>query len=141
MDFRSLIDLAGVGPSLYQLATAERLSVAEMDRLVTTVSPLLIGALQLQMKTPNGRNALRQLIRSGGPQQFIDRPLLLAANIAEMEGQQYLRQLLGSDVAVEAAASSLSESSEIQSDTVKHLLPRLASLFVGALCKKIGANL
>ncbi|MDH4124979.1 MAG: DUF937 domain-containing protein [Gammaproteobacteria bacterium] len=93
--------------SLDQLASTGEFSGQEMDLVVTAASPLLIEALHRQMKTPNGRNALRQLIRSGGPQQFIDRPFLLVANVGEMEGQQYLRQLLGSVGAVWAHCPKL----------------------------------
>jgi hypothetical protein len=141
MDLKSLIDLAGGAASLNQLASTAGFSGQEMDLVVTAASPLLIKALHRQMKTPNWRNALRQLMRSGGPQQFIDRPFLLVANVGEVEGQQYLRQLLGSVGAVEAAASSISNASGIRKDAIEHVLPRLTSLFTGALCKKLGVTI
>ncbi len=141
MEFGDLILLADGTSSVQQISTSLQLSTQQTHELINTVSPIFIAALHRQTADDRGRFQLRQLVQSGGPQQFIDKPLLLDASVADIEGHSYLRHLFATDAAIGATATFVSKATGIDVSTVQRALPRLASIFFGAICKKIAANL
>ncbi len=141
MDFRELLLTTDGGASQERLARALQLTANKTQSLLDAASSYLIDALQTQASTVSGKYHLRRLIISGGPQQFIDKPGLLEANVAEIEGRSFLRHLFASDEAIERLEKSLCASLELDPKTVQRALPLLTCIFVGAICKRIASQL
>jgi len=132
-----IIKGAGGVDSLARISANATLSDVELSAIVHAASPLLIRKLHERMQEMSGRNWLRRQRDSGGPQQFIDRPMLLNSSALEIEGNRVLDRLVGGHSVAEQTGLLLAHQTELNVAKVQQVLPAIALLFVGAVCKGI----
>ncbi len=139
MNLMQLIKDAGGEASLSAAGEIADISDRDLSEIVHSASPLLIRKLQERLQTTEGRNWLRRQAESGGPQQFVDRPSLISASAVEIDGNRLLDKLVGGHNVAEQVALHIAHSAELKVDKVAAVLPAIAALFVGAVCKGIGS--
>lgn len=137
MNLLQIIESAGGQESLARAGTNFGLSDDELSAILRSASPLLIRKLHERMRDSDGRNWIRHLRDSGGPQQFIDRPMLMDASAVGIEGNQLLDRLVGGHSVSEQISLHLSRQTELSLKQVQQVLPAVAVLFAGAVCKGI----
>lgn len=137
MNLIQIIDNAGGQESLARVGGSASLSDVELSAILYSASPLLIRKLRERMRDANGRNWIRRQRDSGGPQQFIERPMLMDSSAVGIEGNRVLDSLVGGQSVAEQIGMHLARQTGINLKTVKEVLPAVAVLFVGAVCKGI----
>ena len=137
MKLKQLVEAAGGELGLAKIVEFADLTAGDVDLVCTTFSPLLIAQFNQLVDQRIGRNWLRRQQASGGPQQFIDRPSLMIASLADIEGQKWLLLLFGGKSGVDELLSGLFESTQIRVRDLQVILPRLVCLFIGAVCKQL----
>ena len=113
---------AGGQESLARAGTNAGLTDVELSAFLRAASPLLIRKLHDRMRDANGRNWIRGLRDSGGPQQFIDRPMLMDSSAVAIEGNRLLDRLVGGHSVAEQISLRLSQQAELNLKQVKQAL-------------------
>ena len=108
---------------------------ARMRDIITHSGPFFLRAHQHWMDRPGGLDELNKLVRSGGPQQFADRPELVSASVSQQEGRIYLKDLFLDDKVLDMAMQRIATRLDIDSQKLVDMMPNLAAFFVGVLCK------
>ena len=137
VNFEKLLREHNGEQSLIRLADILRLSTDEVWQLVNTTSPIFVKGVRSRISTDPGRTALRRLVETGGPQQYISKPHLMDADVSRVEGEAYLRDIVAPVIPLTALITHLHENLGIQPRTLEMAMPRLACLFVGAVCQSI----
>ncbi len=137
MDFMDILISAGGSESLTHLAKHYSLSLETTTDIVFAASPYFIQALHARTNSADGKQHLRKLIESGGPQQFVDRPQLVVADVAQIEGRGLLGSLFEDSAAIDEVKRGVATQSNVDHGTIDTLLAPLAGLFFGAICKKV----
>ncbi len=136
MDLMDLLKATGGGDSVGQLANAVGLGSSDTSKLVSSLAPALMRGLQKNTATDDGLAGLRQALKTGGHDRYIDDPSLLGADETRADGNHILGHIFGSkDVSRNVAAAAAQETG-IDSGLIKKALPLLASLAMGAMSKK-----
>ena len=138
-DFAQMIEAAGARSVVEALTDHLQVDAATMRESIAHSGPLFIHAYQLWMDRPGGPDELNELARSGGPQQFADRPGLVKASVSRQEGQVYLKHLFPNDEERDRLTQQMAEHLGIDSKKLETMMPSLAALFIGVLCKSIAA--
>ncbi len=137
VDFAQMIEAARAQPVVDAMIEHFGLTEAGMRDIVTHSGPHFLQAHQRWMDRRGGLHELNDLARSGGPQQFADRPELVEASISEQEGRVYLQHLFLDDAVVESVSRQIAARLDINAAKLGKLMPHLATLFVGVLCKSL----
>ena len=135
-----LIEEKGGRESLETIADSVGLSFADVSKVADLLSPLMIQKLNRHMGNPSGRNWIRRQRDGGGPQQFIDRPLLMSSSAVSIDGGRLLSRLVGKHSIVELVSLHLAQRTQLDAKKIQRLLPGIAVLFVGALCKGLAPS-
>lgn len=137
IDFPKLIEAAGAQDVVAAMAAHFNISDEQLHSIVDRSSPFLLRAYEAWMARRGGIQQLNELVYSGGPQQFADRPGLVAASLTRQEGQALLARLFPEYGAVDVVTTEIAATQQIRLQKVQELMPHLAALFVGVLCKSI----
>lgn len=137
MELDLLFETAGAERSMEYLLKYSDISVAELENTMAALSPQLIARFNLLMRDRPGRIWLRGHRESGGPQQFIDRPGLMLADLTDIEGERMLNFLFGGPEAAGQLQADLADTVGIKQELLAPVLFRLVCLFVGAICKQV----
>lgn len=132
-----LIEGAGGQGSLARVGGSAGLSDVELSAILHSASPLLIRKLHERMQDANGRNWIRRQRDSGGPQQFIDRPMLMDSSAVQIEGNRVLDSLVGGQSVAQQIGLHLADQTGFNVKKIQQVLPAIAVLFVGAVCRGI----
>lgn len=136
MDFLDLLKSAGGDNGIGELAGAVGLDSSDTNKLIGALGPALLGGLQKNTADDSGLAGLRNALRSGGHDRYLDNPELLRDDATRNDGNNILGHLFGSkDVSRNVAAHAASETG-IDAGIIKKALPLLASLAMGAMSKK-----
>ena len=134
MDFAELLGRTGSVDSLGRIAVTCSTTTKDIEHLVAITSNYFGRALMERTKARGGNARLRQLIESGGPQQFIDRPALLDSDVARIEGRSLLTFLFSNSVQVGKFEACVGQKSGLAGKKIRRALPILACLYLGAVC-------
>ena len=137
VDFAQLIEAAGAQDVLDAIARYFKVSNENLHDIIDRSSPFFLRAYQDWMDRRGGIQQLNDLVYSGGPQQFAERPGLVTASLTQQEGRALLTNLFPNDEAVDNVTKEVASSLRIRLETIRGLMPHLAALFVGVLCKSI----
>jgi len=137
IDFAQLIESAGAHDVVDAIATHFSVSDEQLQNIIDRSSPFFLRAYQDWMDHRGGVQQLNELVYSGGPQQFADRPGLVAASLTRQEGRALLIRLFQDNEAVDTVTQEIAAVLRIKLQKVQELMPHLAALFVGVLCKSI----
>lgn len=137
VDFAQMIEAAGAESVVGAIGEHFKIGEARMRDIIRHASPFLLRAHRHWMDRPGGRELLDRLARSGGPQQFADRPALVSASVSEQEGRVFLGHLFLDEMVLALVAQRLASRLEMTSQKLEQMMPHLAALFVGCLCKSL----
>ena len=106
------------------------------SQAVGMLMPALSGGLQRNVQTPNGLGALLGALTKGQHEQYLDQPANLASDSAIQDGNGILGHILGGKDASRAVATTVASMLGIDANTVKGMLPMVASMAMGGLAKQ-----
>lgn len=136
MDLMKLLQAAGGGDSVGQLASAVGLGSSDTSKLVGALAPALMRGIQKNTASEDGLAGLRNALESGGHDRYIDDPSLMRSDATRADGNNILGHIFGSkDVSRNVAAAAASETG-VDAGLIKKALPLLATLAMGAMNKK-----
>ena len=140
MDLMDLLESAGGGNSVGQLAKTVGLGSSDTSNLVKALAPALMRGMQKNTADDNGLAGLRSALETGGHDRYIDNPELLASDATRSDGNNILGHIFGSKDVSRNVAAAASQETGIDSGLIKKALPLLASLAMGAMSKKTSAG-
>ncbi len=134
-----MIEAAGADSVVDAMIDHFRITESRMRDIIARSGPFLFRAHQHWMERPGGLDELNKLVRSGGPQQFADRAELVAASVSQQEGRIYLKDLFLDENVLDMATQRIAKRLDIDLQKLEEMMPNLAALFVGVLCKSMTA--
>jgi len=137
IDFAQMIVAAGAHSVVDAMIDRFRITEARMRDIIARSGLFFFRAHQHWMDRPGGLDELNKLVRSGGPQQFADGSGLVSASVSQQEGRTYLKYLFLDDKVLDMATQRIATRIEMDPQKLKELMPNLAALFVGVLCKSM----
>lgn len=137
IDFAQMIDDAGAQSAADAICDYFEIDEATMSDIIVRAGASFFGAYRDWMGRPGGFDKLEKLIRSGGPQQFADRPELVQASISRQEGRIYLEYLFADDQVLRSVTQRIASRLHVERRKLDEMMPNIAALFVGVLCKSM----
>ena len=98
--------------------------------------PALAGAMATNVAKPGGLESLESALTRGAHSRYFDDPSQIANQDAIDDGNGILGHLFGSKDVSRQVASGAAAQTGIGADTLKKMLPMLASLAMGALAHR-----
>ncbi|MGI9219849.1 MAG: DUF937 domain-containing protein [Woeseiaceae bacterium] len=136
MDLKDLIDMAGGGSSVGQMAGSIGIDSSAAADLIGALSPALMKGVQKQSEASGGMDLLDGILQGGAHQKYIDQPELMQASATRDDGNSILGHLFGSkDVSREVAAQAAAKTG-LDSSVVKQALPLIAGMAMAAMSKQ-----
>jgi hypothetical protein len=139
-DFVQMIETAGAHSVVDAMCERFEVSATAMRGVISHAGPFFFRAHQHWMDRPGGGRTLNILARSGGPQQFADKPGLVAASLSKQEGRKFLRHLLPDKSVPGLFVQRVAVRLDMTPEKIEEMMPHLAALFVGCLCKSITSH-
>ena len=140
MDLMDLLEATGGGNSLGQLAKTVGLGSNDTSNLVKALAPALMRGMQKNAADDTGLAGLRNALQTGGHDQYIERPELLAEDATRRDGNNILGHIFGSKDVSRNVAAAASKETGVDAGMIKKMLPLLATLAMGAMSKKTSAG-
>jgi hypothetical protein len=140
MNLLDLLDKAGGGKSLGNLAGSLGLDSSKTGDLVSALAPALLGALKKQTQSQDGLSSFKNALQSGKHQQYLNNPDLMSSQETVTDGNNILGHLLGSKDVSRNVAAQAAESTGISASLIKKALPLIAGLTMGAMSKSSDAG-
>ena len=137
IDFAQMVKAAGAQSVVDAMIEHFGITAARMTDIIAQSGPFFFRAHQHWMDRPGGIDELNNHVRSGGPQQFADRPGLVSASVSRQEGRIFLKNLFLEDEVVDLVTQRLAKRLAIDARKLEKMMPNLAALFVGVLCKSM----
>ena len=137
IDFAQMIESAGAHAVVGAMVEHFGINAAKMRNVITQSGPFFFRGYQHWMERPGGVDNLNKHVRSGGPQQFADRPGLVSASISRQEGEVFLKDLFMDDEVLDMVTQRIATRLDIDPQKLERMMPNLAALFVGVLCKSM----
>jgi len=137
IDFAQMIEAAGAHSIVAAMIERFGISATMMSDIIAHTGPVFFYGQQHWMDRPGGFRELNILVRSGGPQQFADRPELVSASVSQQEGRVYLKDLFLDDEVLDKTTQQIAKSLDINPKKLEKMMPNLAAFFVGVLCKSM----
>lgn len=132
-----MIEAAGAYSTVEAMVDHFEVTEAGLGDIIIHTGPFFLRAHRHWMDRPGGVDELNKFVRSGGPQQFADRPELVQASVSRQEGRNYLQYLFLDDQVLGMVTQRIASRLDIDSQKLQEMMPNLATLFVGVLCKSI----
>lgn len=137
IEFAQMLEAVGAHAVVTAMARHFGLSDDKMNDVIAWSGPVFLHGYERWMDSPGGVRELNRLVRSGGPQQFAEKPRLVPASVFEQEGRNFFERLFVDDEAVESVTEQLAAQVDIDAQRMAKLMPGLAALFVGVVCKSV----
>lgn len=137
IDFAQMIEAAGAHAVVNAMAVHFGIADSTLRDIIARSGPFFLRAYQHWIERPDGVVTLNKLVRSGGPQQFAERPGLAPASVTRQEGQKFLEHMFQDDQVIDMVTERIATRLDINSGKLTDMMPNLAALFVGVLCKSI----
>jgi hypothetical protein len=130
----TIMNAAG-GGAVQQIGQRFGLSPEQTSSALDQLVPALMAGLQRNTSQEGGMGALLSALNSGGHSQYLDNPELLGQETATQDGNSILSHILGSKDVSRAVAGQAAEQTGIGADTLKQMLPVVATMVMGGLSK------
>ena len=137
IDFAQMINAAGAQSVVDAMVEHFGITASKMRDMIAQSGPFFFRAHQHWMDRPGGIEELNKLVRSGGPQQFADRPGLVSASVSRQEGRVFLQYLFMEDDVLDLVTQRIAARLDTEPRRLEKMMPNLAALFVGVLCKSM----
>ncbi len=106
--------------------------------VVGQVLGALGGGVQKNVQQPGGLESLMGALNTGDHARYVDQPDEAAS--ATDEGNKILGHLLGGKEQSRALASQVEQSTGVQGDIIKKMLPMVAMMAMGSMSKGVGSQ-
>ena len=140
MNLLDLLDSVGGTQSLSNLAGSLGLDPAKANDLITAVAPSVMGAMKKQTTSADSYSNLKNALRTGKHQEYINNPDLMSSQNSVADGNNILGHLFGSKDVSRNVAARAAENTGIDVSLIKKALPLIAGLAMGAVSKSSEAG-
>ena len=137
IDLGQMIEAAGAHSAVVAIGDRFGITDARMTDIIARTGAPFFCAYRQWIERPGGLDKLNELVRSGGPQQFADRAELVRASVSRQEGRVYLKYLFPDDRVLRTVTQRIASRLGIDPQKLAKMMPNLAALFIGVLCKSI----
>ena len=131
-----VLRMAQGGAAIPNLATRFGLTPAQTERAIAVMAPELAKGFERNMLDQKGMAQVIDALSSGHHVQYADDAAHHASAEAQADGEEILGHLLGSKTGSRQLAAYGQQETGIPADTLKEMLPSLATLFMGAVSKQ-----
>lgn len=138
MDLKDLIDMAGGGGSVGEMASSLGIDSSAAADLICALSPALLQGFLKQGEASGGLDALQGVLQGGSHQKYIDEPELMRSSATRDDGNKILGHLFGSKDVSRKVAAQAAEQTGLDSSVVKSALPMVAGMAMAAMSKQSG---
>jgi len=121
------------------LAQQFGLSNEQATSAVSALLPALAGGLQRNVSQPGGLESLIGALSGGNHGRYLDDPSLFGAAGTMSDGNAILGHVLGTKDVSRSVASNAASVTGIGEDTLKKMLPVIATLAMAALSRQTAA--
>jgi len=119
-----------------QLAKNSGIDSTDVQNVMGQLLPALSQGVKTNVNQSGGIDQLIGALSKGNHQHYIDDPQALADASAVNEGNAILGHVLGSKEASRKIAAQTAQSTGVSNDTVKQLLPLVATAMMASLSKE-----
>lgn len=123
-----------------QLASQFGLDKEKASSAVSALLPALGAGLSKNMSSPDGLSSLLGALAGGGHQKYLDNPSTLSDPATTQDGNSILGHILGSKDVSRQVAADASQQTGIDTDTLKKMLPLVASLAMAGLSRQSASS-
>lgn len=133
MNLMNLLEKEGGSASVAKLAQQLGVDPAQASKIIEAVSPELVGGMQRQAKSADGRAGLASAIESDKHQRYLDEPERVGSDEMREDGNNILGHLLGGKDGSRNVADHAAQETGIDSSLIEKALPIVAGLAMGAM--------
>lgn len=127
---------ANNGAAVDRIATRLGLPEGVAKQAVGALAPALARGLQRNTQKPGGLESLAGALATGNHEKYVDQPETVGEDDSIADGNAILGHIFGSKDVSRNVAGAASEKTGINSDTLKKMLPMVATVAMGALSKQ-----
>lgn len=128
---------AGNGRIVQQMASQFGLQESDVRGAVASMLPALSEGLKKNVsRSPQSTDDLLSALGGGSHARYVDEPEALAEQNTKNDGNNILGHILGNKDVSRKVAGQASAKTGIDPDTLKSMLPVLATVVMGALSKR-----
>ncbi len=131
---------AGNGQVLDRLGGQMGLDPAQTQSALGSLLPALSGRLKQNISTQEGLGSLLSALGKGNHQRYIDEPESLGAQESIDDGNNILGHILGGKEQSRQVAAQAAQSTGLDLDILKKMLPMVAGLAMGSLSKQASSS-
>lgn len=136
MDILEMVAGAQGGGAVNKLAAQFGLKPEQATAAMAALMPALAGGLQRNMASESGLSGLISALERGNHDAYLEDPDTLAQPSTTADGNAILGHILGSKDVSRQVAADASKQTGIDTDTLKKMLPLVATLAMGALSRQ-----
>lgn len=136
MSILDVIMNARDGSAARQLGTQFGLDEQQTVSVLSSLVPALTCGFQRTLQTPEGLASLVSAVDGGQHQRYLEDPSRLDADAAASDGNDILGHVFGSKHVSREVASRAAAQTGLGVDTMKRMLPLVATLMVGAFSQQ-----
>jgi hypothetical protein len=136
MNILDIVMNARDGAAVRDLGSQFGLDEGQTASALSSLVPALAEGFQRNLQRPEGLASLVSALTTGQHQRYVEDPSALAADAAVPEGNGILGHVFGSKDVSRAVASRAASQTGLGVDTMKRMLPLVASLMMGAFSQQ-----
>jgi hypothetical protein len=127
---------ANNGAAVGQIASKLGIPEDVATKAVGALTPALSRGLQRNTEKPGGLDSLLGALSTGNHEKYVDQPETIGEEASIEDGNKILGHVLGSKDVSRNVAGAAALKTGVDSDTLKKMLPMLATVVMGALSKQ-----
>ena len=124
------------GSAVTQIASKLGIPESVATQAAAALTPALARGLQRNAQQPSGLDSLAGAISSGNHEKYVDQPEAITQEESIADGNAILGHILGSKDVSRNVASAASSKTGLDAETLKKMLPMLATAAMGTLSKQ-----
>jgi hypothetical protein len=127
---------ANNGAAVSQIAGKLGIPESVATKAASALTPALSRGLQRNAEKPGGLESLLGALESGQHEKYVDQPEVIGDEPSIADGNAILGHILGSKDVSRNVAGDAASKTGVDADTLKKMLPMLATVAMGALAKQ-----
>ncbi len=124
------------GAAVSQIAGKLGIPESMATQAAAALTPALSRGLQQNTQKPGGLESLLSALSSGQHEKYVDKPEVIGDEASIADGNAILGHILGSKDVSRNVAGAAATRTGVDADTLKKMLPMLATVAMGALAKQ-----
>jgi hypothetical protein len=126
------------GAAVEQLGAQFGLPPEKTQSALAALVPALAAGVQRNVSSEGGLQSLLSALTTGGHERYLEDPTLLAEPETTQDGNGILGHLFGSKEVSRQVAQRASDRTGIGTETLKRMLPIVATMVMGGLARQTG---